>query len=84
MVIARRHDAGGARIEQPRKKTCSTTIAWPQCAHTKVGAGVVDASSADAAHAGADVLGCHLQVGDGQSHNPPGQVGCPLRADSRN
>lgn len=52
MVSAGHHDAGGARIEQSRKKTSNTTIAWPQCAHTKVGAGVVDASSADAAHAG--------------------------------
>ena len=42
------HDAGGARIELSRKKICSTTIAWPQFAHTKVGAGAVDASSAGA------------------------------------
>ncbi len=39
------HDAGGARIEQSRKKTCSTTMAWPQCAHTKVGTGTADGSS---------------------------------------
>src|SRR5204862_486374 len=52
MVIARRHDAGGARSEQPRQKTCSTTIAWPPWAHTKFVARAVAASSADAAHTG--------------------------------
>jgi hypothetical protein len=35
-VMARRHCDGGARIEQSRKKIRSTTMACPQCAHTKV------------------------------------------------
>lgn len=46
------HDAGGARIELSRKKICSTTIAWPQCEHTKVGAGAAGASSADSSGSG--------------------------------
>jgi hypothetical protein len=33
------------RIEQSRKKTCNTTKAWPQCAHTKVGAGAAGGSA---------------------------------------
>jgi hypothetical protein len=41
-VMERCHGAGGARIEQSRKRTCNTTMAWPQCAHTKVGAGAAD------------------------------------------
>lgn len=45
-TMQRRHGAGGARIEQSRQKTCSTVMVWPQCAHTKVGAGTAEGSSA--------------------------------------
>ena len=72
------HDAGGARIEQSRKKTCSTLIAWPQCAQTKVGRGESDPSSA-AASGGGDLgfgsqdLSVDLGAYARKVTNPPGQ-----------
>lgn len=46
-VLACSHAAGGAAIEQSRKRTCNTTMAWLQCRHTKVVAGEADCASAD-------------------------------------